>query len=207
MNPEVVKLPAPELDTDRELLSADEFDLKGFFVTEASRENSELDQSTATHQLADEPDLLIELKSEATEAVAVLSSKITQESFKAGVSLSSGVLSALGSLVGACGPFCMHGLGSLASVGTTSTSGFSLMGGAGLSSISRDTKGNLNLGLESAALARATGISQEQLLSGRYSAADILSLFLDVFGTGIQTCVFGILDVFMDALIPTASTA
>lgn len=207
MNPEVVKPPTPELDADYELLNADEFDLESFFAVEATSENLKPDQSTPAPQLADEPDLLIELKSEAAETVAVLGSKITKESFEAGASLSSGVLSALGSLVGVCGPFCLHGFGSLASAGTASNSGFSLMGGAGLTGVSRDTKGDLRLGLESSALARATGISQEQLLSGRYSAADILSLFLDVFGTGIQTCVFGILDVFMDALIPTAHTA
>jgi hypothetical protein len=121
-----------------------------------------------------------------------------------GLSAIGGALGSLMSVVGACGPICFHALGSMASAGSSglsmATPGF---GGLNMSGFSVDKNGNFRLSGNIDALSQATGLSREALLSGKYSAQDILTTFFSILGEGI-CCIFcfGLIEVLINGLIP-----
>jgi hypothetical protein len=126
---------------------------------------------------------------------------VTASSFAAGASLTSSVFTALNSLVGSCGIFCVHSLGSLSKMPSLLSGGAGVGGlGGGLASsgggfkmpnFRTDKHGNFHLDGNIDMLSRATGISKKDLMSGRFSAEDILVAFFSVFGDGIGA-VFGL---------------
>lgn len=162
-----------------------EFDLDAFFAEDAD------DQPETTDVF---PNLLLTLHNDSDETIATLTKKVTAETFTKGVALTTSVFSALGSVVGSCGLFCAHGLGSMVQGGTSGLSGTGL--GSNLASgFSVDSHGNYHLSGNLDSLSRSTGISKHNLLSGNYSAEDILTAFFSSFGGGISMMFgFGIVD-------------
>ena len=125
-----------------------------------------------------------------------------------GLSSIGGALNSLMSVVGACGPLCFH---TLSAVASASSSGISLAspgtGGFNSTGFNVDRNGNFKLSGNIHSLSSATGLSKEALLSGKYSAQDILTTFLSVFGEGMyHICCFGLIECLMNTLIPTPDT-
>lgn len=188
-----------ELD---EVIDSEEFDLSAFFGFQDEIMN---DLDVAESVLPDEkqlplPDLLVTLRDDSNESITTLTTKITAESFATGASLTSGVFSALGSLVGSCGVFCAHSLGTLASAGS------GLSGGLSVPGFSLDNQGNFHLDGSVDALSHATGISQEDLRADKFSAEDILTRFFSIFGEGMSLifgfgCVGKLIDCFFESFI------
>lgn len=152
---------------EAEIVDSNFFDLEAFF------DEKDVPESEA--------DLLVTLRDDANNSIATLTSRVTAETFALGASLTSGVFSALGSLVGSCSGFCVHTLGSLANISNfslgSSFNGLSIPGFA--------IDGNV------AALSQITGISPEELLAGKFSAEDILLALFSNFGSGISL-IFGV---------------
>lgn len=168
-----------------------EFDLNAFFAEDANP------HSEATEVV---PNLLLTLHNDSGEAIATLTKKITAETFTKGVSLTTSVFSALGSVVGSCGLFCAHGLGSMVQGGTSGLSGAGL-GGNLASGFSVDSQGNYHLSGNLDTLSKNTGISKHNLLSGNYSAEDILTAFFSSFSGGVLMMFgFGIVDGIIGGL-------
>lgn len=181
-------------DTDsahQESVDSSEFDLDAFFAEDAD------DQPETTEVV---PNLLLTLHNDSDEAIATLTKKITAETFTKGVALTTSVFSALGSVVGSCGLFCAHGLGSIVQGGASGLSGGGL-GGNLASGLSVDSQGNYHLSGNLDTLSKNTGISKHNLLSGNYSAEDILTAFFSSFGGGVSMMFgFGIVDGIIGGL-------
>jgi hypothetical protein len=187
-----------------EVLNSDGFDLSTFFGLESEEETSHaVDQPL--------PDLLLTLRNDSNESIATITAKVTAEKFAAGASLTSSIFSALGSIVGSCGVFCVHSLGAVAQAGS-SLSGATGIGGLNMPGFSVDRHGNFHLDGNIDSLSRATGISKSDLLSGRFSAEDVLTRFFTVFGGNIGL-VFGfglaemLIGCMFDCILPTTSRA
>ncbi len=160
-----------------------EFDLDAFFAEDAD------DQPETTDVV---PNLLLTLHTDSDEAIATLTKKVTAETFTKGVALTTSVFSALGSVIGSCGIFCAHGTFGLSSTG---------LGGNLASGFSVDSQGNYHLSGNLDTLSKSTGISKHNLLSGNYSAEDILTAFFSSFGGGISMMFgFGIVDGIIGGL-------
>lgn len=186
--------------------STELFDLDAFFDSdEADKTGSEL----KTQNQEKKSDLLVILRNDANESIVKLTRKINPKNFARGISMTSGVFSALGSVVGSCGVFCAHGFGSIAEAGS---SGFKFPSFSGLSTpgFNIDKNGNFTLDGNISTLSKLTGISQRDLLSGKFSADDILLTFFSEFGSGMSL-VFGIgffelmCSDFFDAFLPRST--
>ncbi len=183
-----------ELGLD-EIILEGEFDLEAFF--------SEGSEEAASGHVSS--NFLLELEKDAQESVQTVTEKVTVDTFQAGVELSSGVFSALGSFLGACGPLCLHGVGSLSpSLATSSNilpntfSNFSVPG------LDIQEDGSFRLEGNVQDLAQATGLSREDILSGKYSSLDILSLLFTAFCSEGLSMVFGfgLVDAVLDSILP-----
>ncbi len=122
----------------------------------------------------------------------------------------SGAGSVLGSLAGlltACGPFCAHALGSMTQAASSIGPG-GLLGGAtnsfgGIPGFSLDNNGNYSFSGSLGDLSSTTGLSGPELLSGKYSAHDILGLLVHVIGDGIFSCAHGFFSMMLETFIPS----
>ncbi len=210
------ELDGAEIDSKKnyeKIESSDFFDLNAFFDSNDSTESSGVTagQDNLDEDEKNEADLLLTLLDESNESIATLTTKITAETFATGASLTSGVFSALGSIVGSCGIFCAHGLGSIAQVGSSGLGVAPGVGGLNMPGFSVDGNGNFHLDGNIDSLSRATGISKNDLLSGKFSAEDILTAFFSVFGEGISYIFgFGLIGGIIDAIFdnfPTTAAA
>ena len=206
--PPVESEPAPAVDPDdEELISADDFDLGSFFAKPVEHtllqannvEPAEIAE-TAT------ADLFVTLKDTAQESIVNLTKRVTADTFTTGAALTSQVFSSLGSFVGSCGLFCAHGLGAVAQAGS-GMSGLSGLGGLGNPGFSVDTNGNFHLEGDVNTLAKATGISRRDLVSGKFSAAEILSAIFTSFGEGVSMLFgFGMVEGLIDSMFGSIMT-
>lgn len=123
--------------------------------------------------------------------------------------------SALGSLIsiiGTCGPVCLHGLSSLAQASTSSLSAVPSLAGLGAPGFSIDRNGNFSLQGTIADLSQATGFTQDELRSGKVTAADIFKSFFSGFGE-VFVALFGlgvvgsIVDALFDNFLPSPGDA
>lgn len=195
-----------------EIIESQEFDLSVFFEedTEGKHENNkENAEDIPGIEQQPLPDLLITLKNVSNESITTITSKVTAETFKAGVSMTSTVFSALSSLVGSCGVFCAHSLGSLGQAGSNLAvnPGFS---GIQMPNFGIDSKGNFHLKGNVDSLSKVTGISKSDLLSGKLSAENIFSTYFSIFGEGLGlTFGFGLVDKFIgcifDCILPQSN--
>lgn len=173
------------------IIESKEFDLSSFFGTEEAREELE-------SVVSPQSNLFVTLKNDANESITTITTKVTAESFAAGASFTSNVLSALGALAGSCGVVCSHSLSALGKAGS-GLSGVSGLASGTSSGFSMDNHGDFHLDGNLSALSKATGISKNDLVSGRFSSADILSRFLSVFGEDISLIFgFGMVKMFAD---------
>ena len=194
-----------EVDEGVEVIDSDEFDLSAFFDSEDEAQETTDDESdvvSATEQAQPEtPDLLVTLRGDANESIATLTTRITAESFAVGASLTSSVFSALGSLVGSCGLLCAHSLGALGQAGSGLFGASGLVGGLDMPNFSVDRYGNFHLDGTVNQLSKATGISSGDLLSGKFSAEDILGSFFAVFGESAGLLFgFGLFEILMGCM-------
>lgn len=191
-------------EVDADLLDSERFDLTQFF-SEKDNEHEEALQLSA-------PELLVTLRDEAQQSITTLTTKITPASFATGVSLTSNVFSTLGSLVGSCGVFCAHSLSNIGSMSQGLSGAPGLANGSTIPGFSVDKNGNVHIDGTVDSLSRATGISQRDLLSGKFSAANILMNFFSIFGEGMSF-IFGfglaetVLDCFFDSFLPSGSNS
>lgn len=147
------------------------------------------------------PNLLLTLRDDSNESISTISSKITAETFAVGATLTSGVFSALSSIVGSCGIFCSHTLGSLAQSSSIGLSGSLGLGGLDMPNFNIDSYGNFKIDDSIDSLSNATGVSKKDLMAGRYSTDDILSIFFNSFGQGISMIFcFGIIDELFNSI-------
>ncbi len=187
-------------DATREVPPSEEFDLFSFFSTAGLQD----DEQKNSESLEGIDPLLVQLQEDAAESVQSFSSRVNATTFAAGLQLTSGVFSALGSIIGSCGVFCAHGLGAFSPAGGASFSGGTSFGGWGAPGVSVDSAGNMKVEGSVDSIARATGFSPEGLAYGNYTAEDILAAFFQNFGFGIS-CAFG-LNIFssvLDMVLPS----
>lgn len=189
------------IDTDEEEVFLNgSFDLASFFAFEDVSE-PEIEVSVPAINL------ITELQQNSAEAVASISTRITEETFFTGAQLASGVFSALGSFIGACGPLYVHGLGSLSSVASSSNalgSSFPVLSASGLD-IGSDGSFSLQGNVED--LAQATGFNTADILSGKYSALDIIQILLSAFFSEGVCFAFGLglFDALLGAVLPSGT--
>lgn len=177
---------------------SEDFDQAAFF----GKPLNEQEQAREEEQ----KDFILSLQDESEKTVATFSAKVTADTFAAGASLTTGLLSGLGSFISACGAFCLHGLG-----GTTSGLGglgFGLGSAAGhahgLGGLNVDSHGNFRLSGSLDSLSRSTGLSRHDLLSGKYSAEGIVAALMDCFGKGVGAIFgFSLVETLIDGLIPS----
>lgn len=172
------------------LSDSETFDLASFFGQESSQEpdtEDAIDTSGKIIEQTETPQLLITLRDTSNESIATLTSRVTAETFAVGASFTSGVFSALGSLVGSCGVFCAHGLGALAQTSSIS-SGFS---GLVTPGFHIDSHGHFHIDGDIDSLSKMTGFSKHDLLMGKFSSEEILKAFFDNFGGGMSL-LFGV---------------
>lgn len=165
-------------------------------------------EKTANESTAD---FLLTLHDDATQSIKTITSKVTADSFSAGMTLTAGIFSSLGSLIGSCGLVCAHSLGALASAGSGGLGASAGLGGLGFGSgiggqpgLSIDKYGNFHLSGSADALSKASGIAKSDLLAGRFSIESLLASLTSVLGDGIsQVFGFGLIAFLIDRLIPT----
>lgn len=128
----------------------------------------------------------------------------------AGLGSVGSVFSSLSSIIGACGPICAHTLGALGNAGSSLGSAGVGFSGLNMPGFSVDKNGNFSLSGNVDSLANSLGISQADLLSGKYSSQDILYRLFSTFGEGIGL-IFGfglvemLIDCLFDSFLPTGS--
>ncbi|MEX0896002.1 MAG: hypothetical protein WDZ94_03615 [Patescibacteria group bacterium] len=140
-----------------------------------------------------------QLQESATETVQNLSG-ITQETFEQGAVLTSQVFSGLASVIGSCGVFCMHGLGSMGGSMAGNGMGLGGMTGAGANINFSHSGDQLTLSGSRSAIANRAGIPLNEL--GNYTAEDIISRILETmqcFGECVNSMSFGIIDTLADS--------
>jgi len=177
---------------DEEIGDSNDFDLDAFFEADDANVAKKITEESGKDDLMEElilptlPELLVTLRDDANESIATLTTNITAESFAAGAALTTTVFSALGSLVGSCGVLCVHSLGAMgqATSGLSNASGLST--GLSVPGFNVDSNGNFHLDGNIDTLSRSTGISKNDLLSGKFTAEDILSSFFSAFGSGLN---------------------
>lgn len=119
----------------------------------------------------------------------------------AGLGSVASVFSTLSSIIGACGPLCVHSLGAIASAGTSLGSAGGGFPGLALPGFSVDSKGNFSVTGNVGSLASSLGISQTDLLAGKYSSQEIIFRIFASFGKGIGlTFGFGLVETLIDCL-------
>lgn len=170
----------------------------------------------ANQELATAPssaDFLLTLRDDATESIQTITSKVTADTFTAGMSLTAGIFSTLGSIIGSCGLVCAH-MGALASAGSSSLGASAGFGGLGLggsgfgnAGFSIDKYGNFHLSGSADSLSKATGIAKSDLLAGKFSVESLLASLTTMLGDGISHVFgFGLVAFLIDQLIPTPFT-
>lgn len=205
-------------EADEEIESSDFFDLDSFFDEEIDEEKTlttnilnKDEQPNILEAKTPTSDLLMSLQEDSNESITTLNSRVSAETFAAGASLASGVFSALQSIVGSCGVVCAHSLTSLAKIGNPLgvTPG---LGNLNMPGFNINSNGFFNLSGDIDSLSNATGFSKKDLLSGKYSAEEILMAFFSSFGESISMMfgfglVGGIVNGLFDAFLPTPQVA
>lgn len=116
----------------------------------------------------------------------------------AGLGSVGSVFSSLSSIIGACGPICAHTLGAL---GNASSSMGSFGAGIDMPGFSVDKNGNFSLSGNVDSLAHNLGVSKSDLLSGKYSAQEILYRLFSTFGDSVSlVCGFGLVETLIDCM-------
>jgi|GEM_PF-2119599 len=124
-----------------------------------------------------------------------------------GLGSAGSFISSLSGILGACGPICAHTLGALGSTGSSLGSAGASFSGLSGPGFSVHKNGNFSLAGNVDSLAENLGISRADLLSGKYSAQDILYQLFSSFGEGISL-IFGfglvecLIDTFFDGFLP-----
>ncbi len=125
----------------------------------------------------------------------------------AGLGSVGSVFSSLSAIIGACGPICAHTLGALGNAGSSIGS---VGAGINMPGFSVDKNGNFSLSGNVDSLANNLDISKSDLLSGKYSAQDILYRLFSTFGESISL-IFGfglfemLIDCMFDCFLPNSS--
>ena len=194
-----------ESTEETKVVDSEEFDLGAFFSDSDESNDSRIEQDNEVPSneavLTPMPDLLVSLRDDANESIATFTIKVKAETFAAGASLTSSVFSTLGSLVGSCGVFCAHSFNALGQAGSALSGASGLAGGLNMPSFSVDDNGHFHLDGNIDSLSRATGISKGDLLTGKFSAENILTSFFSGFGEGICMIFgFGLVGTFIDCL-------
>ncbi|MDQ3008323.1 MAG: hypothetical protein M3Q81_01880 [bacterium] len=185
--------PASESNPDdvanEEVLAAEDFDAASFF----SAVNA--DEATT---------LLTQLHTQSEETVALFSRNVTAETFAAGAQLSSGFLSALTAIAGACGPLCLHGIGAAASMGGGAAGLNGSLGGANM--LGGNGSNPTYQALEN--LFSKKGISSQDIASGKVSLDELWALLSESLGQGVYMAFgFGFVESLLDTIIPTPQAA
>jgi len=187
--------------SEDEALTVDTFDFDAFFDEEEAGSDDVLETSN--------PDLINlkeTLAAESEQIVSTFTTKVSRDTFEKSSQYVSGVASVFSGLIGSCGPLCMHGL---AGAMQAPVSGLSASGVPGLSF---DGNGGFSLSGDVDSLSRATGFSRGDLLSGKYSAEQVLAALFDSFGEGFGMLFgFGLInslaDMFFDSFMPSTAAA
>ncbi len=140
-------------------------------------------------------------------------SRVTSGAFESALGAAAYAMSGLGSLLSslcvACGAHGLSAVSAASQVGTGlgSASGIGGLGGFGFNT---DGFGNFSLSGNLDALSGRTGISKADLLSGKFSADDIMVAFLSAFGEGMSLIfgfrlITGLIDAMFNSFLPDSS--
>lgn len=151
--------------------------------------------------------LNLQLQEAARKTVDTLSA-VTADTYQQGAALAGQVFGGLASVIGSCGVFCVHGLGSVGNTLASNSIGAGLSGAG--SAVSITHSGNqITLSGDRADIAARAGITLNEL--GNYSAEDIISRILETmqcFGECVHSMSFGIIDSLADSffgLLPNSN--
>lgn len=172
---------------EQPLTDVTDFDLNSFFAAELGSEDAP-------------SEVVATLRQKSLEVVETFLHTVTADTFERSSMFLTGALSLLGNLIGSCGPLCAHTLSAVAQT-TNGLSGLPGLGGVSIPGLSLNGNGSFRLEEDLNNFSAATGISQTDILSGKYSAEQLLAAFFSSVGDGVAHLFgFGIINTFADLI-------